>query len=97
MAALPASSLAGKALRERLELGELALPTLAVLTTDDDVLASLGAERMVDDGAFSLERVRGLVQMNACSPLDARAVLARGIATARKSKRHVFVYLSAPW
>ena len=96
VAALPADSLAGKALQQRLKLEELALPVLAVLTTDDDVLASLDATSMVDDGVFSPERVSGLVKMYACSPLDARAVLARGLATAVKSKRQVFVYLSAP-
>jgi len=98
VAALPADSLAGKALRERLRLEELALPTLAILTTGDDVLGSLGAAQMLDDaGAFSAKRVSDLVKRSACSPLDARAVLNRGIETAKKSKRHVFVYLSAPW
>jgi len=98
VAALPADSLAGKALRESLQLEELALPTLAILTTDDDVLGSLGAAQMVDDGGeFSAKRVSGLVKRNTCSPLDARAVLDRGIETAKKSKRHAFVYLSAPW
>lgn len=95
--ALPADSLAGKALRERLKLGDLALPALALLTTDDEVLATLDAQRMTKDGVLAPETVRTLVEKHACAPLDARAVLAAGLATAKKSKRHAFVYLSAPW
>lgn len=95
--ALPVSSLPGRAIKERLRLGMLAFPALAVLNAKDEVLGTLSAEQMVADAVFSADRVRGFLEKHKCAPVDARKVLAAGIAAAKKSKRHAFVYLSAPW
>lgn len=97
LAAQPAASVAGRALRQRLRLGDVATPTLAVLDTDDKLLGSLGGEQMAVDGAFTAGPVEAFLKKNNCSPRHARKVLAEGIAAAKKSKRKVFVYLSAPW
>lgn len=97
VAALPADSLAGKALRGQLGLGELALPTLAVLDTEDMVLSKMGAQQMLAEGRFSTKLVRSFLDQQHCEPLNAREVLADALAVATASKRHAFVYLSAPW
>ena len=97
LAALPTTSLAATHLRKQLGLDKLALPALAALDTEDRVVAHLDAKAMAPDGRFELDLVSRFLEKNACAPLDARKVLAAGIATAKKSKREVFVYLSAPW
>ncbi len=101
IAALPAASVAGKATRKRLGLDDLALPALAVLSADEETdkqrLGTLSAEHMVEGDAFAPELVRKFLKQHACEPLHARKVLADGLALAKKDKRHVFVYLSAPW
>jgi len=52
---------------------------------------------MLDDDRFAPDRVRSFLSSHVATPVDARDVLAQGIAAADKSKRHAFVYLSAPW
>lgn len=95
--ALPAVSRPARALRSRLRLPELALPALVVLDTDDAVRDTMGAAQMVANEAFAADRVRSFLQRHACTPLHARRVLAAGLADAKRSGRHAFVYLSAPW
>ena len=97
IAALPAHSLPGTAVRKRLGLSDLALPAMAALSTKGEVLGTLSAKQMVEGDSFSPDAVQSFVKKYTCSPADAREVLAAGLATAKKSKRHVFVYLSAPW
>lgn len=96
LASVPAASVAGKALRERLQLAD-ATPTLAVLDTDDRVLATIAPEQMQADGAFDATGVRKVLEAHGCAPLPAREVLAKGLAEAKQSRRQAFVYLSAPW
>ena len=97
IAALPAASVAGKATCKRLGLDALALPALVALNADEEVLGKLSAEHMVEADAFAPDLVRKFLKQHACEPLHARKVLADGLAVAKKDKRHVFVYLSAPW
>ena len=97
LAAQPAASLAATQLREKLKLDPLALPTLVALDTDDGVLGVLPAKAMVSEGGFGVGKVRGFLEQHVCTPLDANKVLAEGVLEAKKSKRQVFVYLSAPW
>jgi len=96
LAALPTGSLAATHLREKLGLQDLALPILAALDTEDRLLATLDSSAMAPGGAFELKRVASFLEEHACPPLDAREVLAAGIAAAKKSQREVFVYFSAP-
>ncbi len=97
VAAQPASSLAGRTLRKALGLSDVALPTLAVLTTTDEVVERLGAKGMLSGDSFDPERVKAFLQKHGCEPASARTVLSRGIAEAKGSDRHVLLYLSAPW
>ena len=98
LAAQPAAALAATHLRKKLELAEvLALPTLVALDTDDGVLGVLDARAMVSADEFGVDKVRGFLEQHVCTPLDANEVLGAGILEAKKSKRQVFVYLSAPW
>ncbi len=97
LAALPVGSVAASHLRKKLALEDLALPLLAILDTEDRLLATLDAKGLAPEGAFGQERVKNFLQELSCPPLDARKVLDEGIAAARESKRSVFVYLSAPW
>ena len=97
VAAMPAASLAGTALRGRLGLKDLALPALAVLDTKGAVLGRLDAKGMAADGSFSPGQVRTFLEKNESAPRHARKVLADGLAIAKKSARDAFVYLSAPW
>ena len=97
VAALPAASLPGTALRGRRVLKDVALPALAVLDTEDAVLDRLDAEGMVQSAEFAPGRVRTFLEKNECAPRHARKVLADGLAIAKKSARDAFVYLSAPW
>lgn len=97
LAAQPAASLAGEALRQKLQLADVALPALAVLDTGDRLLATITPEQMTTDGRFDAARVREALEAHACAPLSARAVLAQGLTTAKNSERQAFVYLSAPW
>ena len=50
LAALPASSLAGKTVRKKLRLAQLEPPILAVLDTEDRPLGSIDAAAMSADG-----------------------------------------------
>lgn len=93
LAAMPATSTAGKALRQRFDLGDLELPTLVALDRKESALGRLG---MSQDN-LSADAVKGFLEQHACTPLDARKVLAAGLDRAKKTKRHLFVYLSAPW
>ncbi len=97
VAALPAHSLPGTAARKRLGLSDLALPAMVALSTKDEVLGTLSARQMVEGDLFSSDAVQSFLKKHTCAPADARRVLTAGLATAKKSKRHVFVYLSAPW
>ncbi len=92
LVALPATSLAGTAIRKRLDLAGLALPALAALSTEDKVLGTLGAGQASEN-----DRVRGFLKKHGCAPLHAREILASALETAKRSKRLVFLYLSAPW
>ena len=73
---------------------KLDLPTVAVLSATDEVLGTLNAK---ESGSFAPDRVRTFLEKHSCAPLDARKVLADGLAVAKKDGRHVFLYLSAPW
>ena len=97
VAAVPADSVAGIALRTRLGITDLALPALLVLTTDDQVLETFGARLMLDGDDFATEQVHALLGRHKRAPQNAREVLAAGLAAAKKNKRHAFIYLSAPW
>ncbi len=97
LVALPAASLAGKVLRKRLDLGQLTLPTLAVLSIENELLGTMSSKRMGADGGFAADRVSSFLKKHACTPVHARKVLADGLATARQSNRNAFIYLSAPW
>ena len=97
VAALPGTSTPAAALCKRLRLVEGDLPVLVVLDSGERVLDTLKAEDMVADGTFVLERVRSFLEKHMCAHLHARTVLADGLAVAKKTKRSVFVYLSAPW
>lgn len=85
--ALPNPSLAAVALRKKLALETPGTPILVVLDTDDRVLATNTTGRDLHD----------FLKQNACAPKNAREELARGLAIAKDSKRHAFIYLSAPW
>ena len=61
------------------------------------MLAALDGKAMAATGEFSMKSTKGFLEANAAKPLDANAVFAAGMAEAEKSKRKVFVYLSAPW
>ena len=97
LAALPADSRPGKAVRHRLKLGDLALPALVALTSDDAVLGTLPAEKIGTGNGAVTDRIRGFLEAHKCAPLHARKILADGLATARQTERQVFIYLSAPW
>lgn len=97
VAALPATSLAATHLRKTLGLADYALPILAALDTEDRLLAAVGADAIATEGEFKLAAVTEFLGKFVCTPLDARKVLEDGITEAKKSKRQVFVYLSAPW
>ncbi|MAG56338.1 MAG: hypothetical protein CMJ83_08620 [Planctomycetes bacterium] len=97
LAALPAASIAAKALRTQLKLEDQALPVLAALDTDDKVVGTLNAGEMLGSAGIVVKSVRTFLEAHACAPLDARKVLAEGLASATASKRHVLLYLSAPW
>lgn len=97
VAAQPAASLAGRTLRDDLGLSDLTLPALAVLTAEDKVVARIGAKEMLSGDTFDPGRAKAFLKKHGCAPLDARAVLSRGIAEAKGSDRHVLLYLSAPW
>ncbi|MEM7205602.1 MAG: hypothetical protein AAF628_35430 [Planctomycetota bacterium] len=85
--ALPVATLPATALAHRLELGDLQAPALVALDTDDVVLGT----------ATDPEQVLEFLRAHVSAPVDARAVLARGLETAKHSERNAFVYLSAPW
>lgn len=98
LAAQPANSLAGRDLRQTLELDEaLVLPALFVLDADDRVVATLQASDMGDAGAIDTDRLRRFLEAHKTVAVDARETLEQGLALARKSQRKTFVYLSAPW
>ena len=97
LTAQPASAVAGRALRDALGLSDLALPTLAVLTTANEVVGRLGADEMIAGDAFDPERVKAFLHKHECEPVRAQEVLSRGMAAAKGSDRHVLLYLSAPW
>lgn len=63
-----------------------------MLDGEDRVLGSLDAEQAAQPDA-----VRELLRAHVCAPRSARDVLAAGLAAAKASRRHAFVYLSAPW
>ncbi len=75
----------------------MALPALVVATPDGEWAATLTADGMVEDSALSTDRVQRFLNQHKAQPLDARAVLAKGLATAKRKDVHAFVYLSAPW
>lgn len=97
LAAQPGTSLAARAAVTRLRIEQPDAPALIALTPADEVLGTLSRSGMVSDGQFDPARVKGFLDTHVATPVDARDVLAQGIAAARKSKRHAFVYLSAPW
>lgn len=96
LTALPAASLPGRALHSKLALGELRLPALVVLDTKDKVLGTLSAAQMVDEGPV-VDRVKKFLEEYKCEPVHARKTIANALTVAKKTKRQVFVYLSAPW
>ena len=97
MAALPGASRPGRAAARRLRLDRLALPALVAVSVDAEVLGTLSAREMVDAGRLAASRVRAFLEKHKCASVDARRVLAAGLATAKETGRHAFVYLSAPW
>lgn len=97
LAAMPAHSLAGTALRKRLGLQEIELPALVALNTEDQVVGRLPASKMLKGDQFEAGQVREFLETHKCAPRNARKVLAEGLARAKKDQRDVFVYLSAPW
>ena len=97
MTALPANSLAGSALRKQLNLGEIELPALVVLSATGQRLGQLTASQMSREDRFSSKAVRAFLESHKCTPKDANQVLSEANARAKKSQRDVFIYLSAPW
>ena len=97
MVALPANSLAGAALRKQRKLGEIELPALVVLSATDQRLGQMTAPQMSREGRFSSKAVRAFLESHKCTPRNATEVLSEANARAKKSRRDVFVYLSAPW
>lgn len=90
LAAVPDESLAGGALRARLQLGDAATPVVAALDTSERVLGTLhGADLDIAD-------VESFMKQHAAKPVDARKSLVDAIGVARRTDRRVFVYLSAP-
>ena len=90
LASVPDDSLAGAALRERLQLGDAAAPVVAALDTSERVLGTLhGAD-------LDTANVESFMKKHAAKPVDARKTLADAIGVARRTDRRVFVYLSAP-
>jgi len=90
----------GKELAERIGIAgadESSLPNLAVLAADGKVLALLSPSDMTENGKLDLAAVRRYLEAHQAPPLQARKVLAAGIALAEKTRRQVFVFLSAPW
>lgn len=81
----------------RLGIDTLALPAFAAVSTDGAVLGILDATGMTAEERFSTVAVREFLEQHKAAPVDARKVLADGLAAAQKTGRHVFVYLSAPW
>ncbi len=90
VAAQPASSPAGRALRRRFGLAESALPTVAVVTAREELLGHLGGASVTDD-------LKSLLERHECEPLDARSVLGAQLKVAKDAGKHVLLYLSAPW
>jgi hypothetical protein len=97
LAAIPAASVAGIALSKQFGLDKIAAPSLVILTAKDQKLAQLTSSQVYHDGTCDVKAVQSLLDTHKCSPKNARTVLSEGIARAKKTKRDVFVYLSAPW
>lgn len=97
LSAIPARSVAGSALRKQLGMEDVELPALVALTSKDKPLGQLTASQMFRDGRFSSKTVRAFLESHKCSPKNAREVLTEGQSRAKKNKRDLFVYLSAPW
>ena len=99
LAAQPANSLAARHLRAKLDLPKkLHLPTLVKLdATTLAVLGTLQADAMRGEQGIDRKRLGAFLERDKAPAPKARAVLDRALALAQKTKRQVFVYLSAPW
>ena len=90
LAAQPASSVAGQALRKRFGLMDAGLPIAAILSADNELLGHVA-------GPGAGAKLGELLERHPCKPMNARSVLAASTKAAKQSGRHLLLYLSAPW
>jgi len=85
------------ALARRFEITDGRRPALVVLDAGGGHIHTISRAEMTADGAFDANAVTTALQTHVAPALNARDVLAQGLAEAKNSQRNAFIYLSAPW